>query len=173
MSTITISTQAQLNAALTNSSGGDTLVLAAGSYDVNLSNKTFSSPITITSASSANPARISYTKLTNVSNITFKGLEIGRSLGSSESPDSSYMARITGGSGITFDAVYVHGSLDGEARNDGVGLYSNGTKNMVVTNSRCGALASSKKYCCCWNGPIVSHAGSGVELLLSLLSSIS
>ena len=141
MSTIQISTQAQLDAALSKSTGGDTFVLAAGSYDVNLSNKTFTSPVIITSANSSNQARISYTKLNNVSNITFKGLEIGRSLSSSESPDSSYMARITGGSNITYDSVYVHGSLDDNAKNDGVGIYFSGSKNVTVTNSKFEQLA--------------------------------
>jgi len=134
MSTIAVSNQAQLDAAITKAVGGDVIQLAAGAYNLTVS-KAFTSNVTITSAEANNPARIGYAKLTNASNVTIKSVEIGRSLTSSETVEGAFMARVTGSSNITFDSVHVHGSLDNYPGNDGIGLYFNGSSGIKVVNS--------------------------------------
>lgn len=135
MSSIVISSQSQLTAALSQATGGETFLLAAGSYSVNLSGKTFTSPVTVTSADSSRPARIGFTSLTDVSNMTFKSIDLGRSLSSSESVNAAVMVRVQGGSNITYENVHVHGSMDGNARNDGSGFLVNKVNGFKLINS--------------------------------------
>ena len=135
MSSIQISSQSQLDAALSTASGGETLVLAKGNYNLTLSSKTFNTPVTITSADPSNPAHFSCIKLTSVTGMTFKSLDIGRGLTSSESPEASAMAKVTGGGNITFDSNHIHGSMDGNALNDGIGLMIKSVNGVTVSNN--------------------------------------
>lgn len=134
MTVFTASTQAQLDSALTQLKGGDTLQLGAGAYSFVLSSKAFTSNVTITSLDPANPARLSWLKVTDTSNITFKTLEVGRSLGSAETIDSS-LSKVNGGTNITFDTVHFHGSLDGDPTNDGTGITFGGVNGIKLINS--------------------------------------
>jgi len=102
-----------------------------------LSSKAYASKVTITSQNVSSPARLSFLSLRGVSNVTFKSLDIGRSLKAGENPTSVYMGKVTSGSSnITFDTVHVHGSLDGNPNNDGQGLLIDQSKNVTVTNSQ-------------------------------------
>jgi len=134
MSTISISNQSQLDAALSKTVAGDVLVVAAGDYSLTLSNKNFSTPITIVSANSSSPARFGNVKLTDVSGVTLKGLDIGRSLGSGNA-EATWMATITRGTNITLDGNHFHGSMDGDPRNDGIGLKFSASSNIKVINN--------------------------------------
>src|SRR6185369_2824277 len=135
MSSIQISSQTQLDAALSTATGGETLVLAKGNYSLALSSKTFTTPVTITSADPSNPAHFSCIKLTSVTGMTFKSLDIGRGLTSSESTEAAAMAKVTGGGNITFDSNHIHGSLDGNALNDGIGLMIKSVNGVTVSNN--------------------------------------
>ncbi len=134
MTVFTASTQAQLDSALTQLKSGDTLQLGAGAYSFVLSSKAFTSNVTITSLDPANPARLSWMKVTDTSNLTFKNLEVGRSLGSTETIDSS-LSKVNGGSNITFDTVHFHGSMDGNPTNDGTGITFGGVNGIKLINS--------------------------------------
>jgi hypothetical protein len=116
---------------LANAKGGETFLLATGKYSVKLAYKNFASNVTVTSLDTSNPATIDYMKLSYSSNLTFRSVDIGRAATTAE-----HMVRIMGGSNLTFDQVHVHGSLDGDARNDGNGfVVDTGAKNIRITNS--------------------------------------
>jgi len=134
MTVFTVTSQTQLDSALAILKSGDTVQLGAGAYSFVLSSKPFTSNVTITSLDPANPARLSWLKLTDTSNITFKNLEVGRALGSTETVDAS-LSKINGGSNITFDAVHFHGSMDGNPSNDGTGITFGGVNGIKVINS--------------------------------------
>ena len=134
MTVFTVTSQAQLDSALMQLKSGDTVQLGAGAYSFVLSSKPFTSNVTITSLDPANPARLSWLKLTDTSNITFKNLEVGRSLGSTETIDSS-LSKVNGGSNITFDTVHFHGSMDGNPSNDGTGITFGGVNGIKLINS--------------------------------------
>jgi len=124
-----------LNAALANARGGEVLGLAPGGYAIQLSGRSFASPVVITSANPAKPAKIGWIKLEDVSNLTFTRLEIARAAKPGESVEGAYIGKVGGGSNITFDSVWVHGSLDDDPSNDVTGISIGGTKNARVINS--------------------------------------
>jgi len=134
MTIFTISTQTQLDSTISQLKGGDTVQFAAGTYSLTFNYKAFASEVTITSADPANPAKLSAVRLVNSSNVTFRNLEIGRPLSSTETVETS-LARVVGGGGITFDVVHFHGSLDGNPANDGVGISTAGVDGIKITNS--------------------------------------
>jgi cell division septation protein DedD len=136
MSSIVISSQTQLDAAMSKATGGETFLLAAGSYNLKLYNKSFSSPVTVTSLDSGNPARIGATTLSNVSNLTLKNLELGFSLPAGAQTEGPSMVKATGGGNIVVDGCYIHGSLDNNPSNDGFGVWFNSVDGVTVTNNK-------------------------------------
>ncbi len=135
MATKVINSSEELTAALKKAKGGEHFALSSGTYSLTLSNMSYSAPVTITSANGSNPANITWLKLTNVSNMTFEGLEIGRALAAGQPLDGSSMAKIAGSSNLTFNRVHVRGSLDDNSLNDGTGLIIGSSKNITITNS--------------------------------------
>jgi hypothetical protein len=131
---IHIADQAALNKALLFAKGGETLRLAPGDYAFKLTNKQFAAPLVVTSADPKTKARFSYLGLNDVSNIVFRQVEIGRAMKEGENTENTIMGKVAGGSDISFDQCYVHGSLDGDPRNDGIGLQIRAAKNVSVTN---------------------------------------
>lgn len=124
-----------LLSALSTAKGGETFVLAAGNYgDISFYNKAFGSNVTIKSANDANPAHFDTLSINGSSNITLHGIDIGRALAAGE-PNYTSLGRISDSQNITLDGVKVHGSLDGDASNDGVGLSINYSTGVTVKNS--------------------------------------
>lgn len=135
MSVINVANQAQLAAALSTAVGGETFVLAPGSYgSVSISGRNFSAPITIQSQSSTSMATFSNLDVRNSSNIAFKSVDIGRAMAANEY-DYGKMASVFSSKNVSFDAVKIHGTLDGNPRNDGWGLYVADSANVRVANS--------------------------------------
>jgi len=74
---VEVSNGAELMAAMNNASGGDTIKLQPGDYDVvSLRDYNFDSPVTITSADPDNPAHLENLYIRNSSNITVEKLAI-------------------------------------------------------------------------------------------------
>jgi len=138
-----IADQAALIAALSSAKGGETFLLAPGGYSLTLSSKTFSPPITITSAGSR--AKFGFVKLTDVTGLTMKNLEIGHS-STVAKRESDFMMNLTVRD-FVLEGSYVHGSLDSNPLNDGVGikLWSYGgvkiINNEFAELGRCGTLS--------------------------------
>ena len=125
----------QLNAALAKAKGGEVFGLAPGGYSVILSDRNFTAPVTITSSSATQPAKIGWIRLENVTNFVVTRLQITRVKKPEEKAEGSFIGRIMGGSNITLDAVYIHGSLDNDASNDVTGLTIAGTRDIRIINS--------------------------------------
>jgi hypothetical protein len=123
--------------ALMNAKGGETFTLAPGSYSITLSSKSYAAPVTITSADLSKPAVIGWLKLTNVSQIAFRHVEIARKAANPIVTEAlkETLAKVSGGSNITLDYVHFHGSLDGDATNDVSGIAISGVSNLSITNS--------------------------------------
>ena len=70
MATFNVSTSAQLTAALSQASGGDKILLAAGDYGQLSITGNYDSPLTIASADSGNPASFSTMSINGAENVT-------------------------------------------------------------------------------------------------------
>uniref|UniRef100_UPI0025F8379A right-handed parallel beta-helix repeat-containing protein n=1 Tax=Phenylobacterium sp. TaxID=1871053 RepID=UPI0025F8379A len=139
MAIINVSSTALLTSALKAAVAGDTINLASGAYSgLNIGNLSYGSGITITSADASQPAIITDFTLTNMKGMTFSHVEMA----TLDHPDliaseSSFFAfKVSkGSSDITFDHVNFHGSVDGNAANDVMGLQIRDSSNISVTNS--------------------------------------
>lgn len=125
-----IANEAALASALASARGGETFLLAPGGYSFKLANKSYSAPVTLTSANPANPAVIGFSTLTNVRNMAFVRLAAGRATAN----ENEWFVKIIGGSDFTFDTVHFRGSMDNNSANDGVGLQSS-ADNVTIKNS--------------------------------------
>lgn len=143
MPDIYINDRAQLLAALSTAVGGETFVLAPGNYgDIGLQYRNFSSAVTIRSADLGNLAHVDTFWINQSSNITVRDLDIGRGLRAGE-PEYTQMIFIGSSSGITFDSVRVHGSLDRNPGNDGWGWLVQKSSNFSIVNSNIQEFARS------------------------------
>lgn len=110
--------------------------MAPGDYSgVSIRNVNPSVSITITSQNADDQAHFTTLRIADSSSITIKGVDIGRGLLPGESDDATMMTKVTGSSKIVFDSVHVHGSLDGDPSNDGVGIHVSGSTGVKVLNS--------------------------------------
>jgi hypothetical protein len=133
--TAQIANQGVLMTALSQAKGGEVFGLAPGDYAIELKNRTFASPVTFTSAVQGNPARVKRIDLVEVSNLTLTRLEITRDAKPGEVLEAGFIAKVTGGTNIVFDANYIHGSRDNNPANDVTGLSISGTRNAKVINN--------------------------------------
>jgi hypothetical protein len=77
MATINVANAAQLSAALSSASAGDTILLAAGNYgDVTISNVSFSSAVNIQSADPTNPAVFRSITINGSHELAFDNIEV-------------------------------------------------------------------------------------------------
>lgn len=133
--TLNVTNSTELANAIATAAAGDEIVLAPGSYAaLSISNRTFSSPVTIRSQSSSNPARIAGMSISNSSNVTLRNLHLGRGLASGER-EWTQINGLYNSQSITLDGVMLHGSLDGNPGNDGWCLFASRVSNVRVLNS--------------------------------------
>lgn len=138
MATIYVNNTAALTTALKAATGGDVIKLAPGTYSgLSLGNVSYGSGVTVTSADAENPAIITDFTLVNVQGMTFQNLEMM----ALDHPDyiergiNFYAFKVARSSDVNFDDIYFHGSLDGNAQNDSLGLQIRDSANVSVTNS--------------------------------------
>jgi VCBS repeat-containing protein len=137
MTTVTVSNSAGLIAALGHSQGGDTILLASGTYSsVSITNFHSNGVINIASANAATPAVISQLAINNSSGLKFSGVTLANSTYSNPSSSSaSTPFQVFNSSNITFSGISVHGSLDGNADDDINGMLVQYSKNITIENS--------------------------------------
>lgn len=134
MAVVNIANRAQLLAALQTAVGGETFILAAGNYgDVSISGRNFANTITFQSQNTASMASFTRFDITSSSNITLNSVDIGRTLPAAS--EAERMSSIWGSSNISFNGVKVHGSLDGNPRNDGWGILVSDSANVSIKAS--------------------------------------
>ena len=127
----TVNSAESLQTALRSAQSGDTIQLAQGDYNsVLLLNMRFDQTVTITSQNPQAEAVISGLTLRNVTGLTFKDIEF--------KVDANMVGegvKVYDSANVHFDHVSVHGSMDGDATNDGTGLLLRGSTDVSVTNS--------------------------------------
>ncbi len=128
---IRVSTTAELNAAIKTASGGDTLLLAPGTYELTASSLTFTSAVTITSADAARPATVTSININSSRGLTLRDLEL---FAPPSGGDNAF--RVTNSQDIAFQRLDVHGSLDGDPRNDVSAFLIRTSTNVSVTDSQ-------------------------------------
>lgn len=132
MSITVVNTSAALVAALKIAQAGDTIQLASGVYSaVSLTGLHFASAVTITSQGGAGATRaiIDGLSVRASDGLTFTDLELR--VGGTQ----AYAATITQTDRISFDRVYVHGSLNNDPSDDAGGLMLRDSTHLSVTNS--------------------------------------
>lgn len=139
MTTINVSTTAQLVSVLKTAAGGDVIQLAPGVYS-GMSFKvapTFQTNVTITSADPDHQAVLTDFTLSGAKGLTFTNLEF-KALDHPDliANDGSFVAfKFYNSSNLTFDKISVHGSLDGNSQNDVSGISVRGSNNITIMNS--------------------------------------
>jgi len=134
VATVFVANTEQLVSALSTVSGGDTILLAPGDYGtISVKYKNYSSPVTIASADPSNQATFSALKLYGVSGLNFSSIEVDFVRG--DLGHSAPAISVQKSSHVSFDGMYVHGTLDGDAANDGYGITVTGSSHISVTNS--------------------------------------
>ncbi|PZQ63828.1 MAG: hypothetical protein DI570_07710 [Phenylobacterium zucineum] len=139
VTTINVASTAELVAGLKVAKGGETFLLAPGTYsgiDFKIAPR-FENPVTITSADPINQAIVTDFRMRNAEGFNFTQLEFATIIQPDRvANDGSYWAyNFRDCANMTFDRITVHGSLDGNASNDVSGITLSGSKNVTITNS--------------------------------------
>jgi VCBS repeat-containing protein len=145
MSTFQVNSVAGLSAALQSAHGGDTIQLAPGTYSRPvITNLSYSSSVTITSADPSHQAVISGLMVNNSSGINFNNLQL-TTVGST---DPVYAFRVQDSSNLTFSNIHAGGDPSVVAYNQIAGFYITGSNNVSINNSlfdhmSCGIVANN------------------------------
>lgn len=132
LSAVTVSTKAQLDAAIARARGGEVIQLAKGNYGkVSIKGRNFRSILTIQSAAAATPATFSGLELREVRNLTFKDIEITRARGND--PVWAKMAEIYNATNISFIGGFVHGPANANWQDDMHGIYARNSSNLRIS----------------------------------------
>lgn len=137
--TITVTSAAELKQALSQASGGETILLAAGDYGrLDISTK-YASTVTIKSADANNPAEISEMRLNGASNVAFDGVVFDYTFnGQSQSYKPFQISNSTNIdiTGSVFSGDLPQGvSATADGYGTGMGLHIRGSSQISVTNS--------------------------------------
>jgi Ca2+-binding RTX toxin-like protein len=129
---VTVNSGSTLNSALNSAHGGDTILLAPGTYTgVSLNGLNFASNVTVASANPNAEAVISGLTVKSSSGVIFQNLELY-----ADPNKTQYWAfTVNNSSNIAFNHLNVHGSLDNNPANDAEGLSINNSSNITVSNS--------------------------------------
>ena len=131
MATIIVKDTTGLTTALKSAQAGDTIKLAAGDYSAFSLNgvKFGGAGVTITSLDPAKEASLNGFELRGCEGLNFQALE----LKVAQAQVNPY--QVIESSRIALNNVNVHGSLDGDAQNDGGGILIRLSRDVTVTNS--------------------------------------
>jgi Ca2+-binding RTX toxin-like protein len=125
----TVDTSAALTAALKAAIAGDTILLAPGEYSVSVSSLALPG-VTIASADLLHPAVITALNVSSSSGLTFQDLELRADKAGGDNP-----FKVSGSHDISFTRLDVHGSLDGDPKNDVSAFLVRSSSNISVTDS--------------------------------------
>ena len=114
MTTWTVSTPAELQAALGSATGGDEIVLESGNYgNVTVSGANFATDVTIRSTDESDPAIFSKLTVSSSSGLTFDGIEVATS--ASAAAHTPLVLINSGSHDITIRNSEIHGPADGRS----------------------------------------------------------
>lgn len=132
---ILVHNTSELNYALKNATGGETILLAPGAYDgLLLRDAQFNSTVTIKSVDPNATAVLTNAVLNNVSNLTFDTIRISYNTSADIKPWSKafYANESTD---IKIINSEVTGSVDNNYANDGIGLRFDNAKSITIENT--------------------------------------
>ncbi len=139
--TITVTSAAELNQALSQAQGGETILLAAGDYGtLNLKNALYASNVTIKSADPSAMASFSEVYVNQTSNVTFDTIEFDYTYSSGQRESASKF-RIDNSTNINivnsvFDGDFASGTgTSADGTGFGKGLVVEGSANVTIANS--------------------------------------
>lgn len=135
MATIRVTNQAQLDAAVKAAKGGDTVVLAAGTYkQLWVDNKVSATAITFKSESTTNPAVISYLRALSSDGVVFQNLKVGREVVTGVDQDYTNMSLVQGSKNVSLEGMkfFTTGAND---RYLARGIFFRDSENVSVKNS--------------------------------------
>jgi Ca2+-binding RTX toxin-like protein len=131
MTVTTVSTTAELNAALKAVHAGDTIQLNTGVYTGAVASYlSFTSDVTITSVSPGAPAVLTDLKISNSSGITVRDLEFRVDPAGVDNPFT-----VSRSSDITLARLNIHGSMDGSPQDDRAAMLVRDSTDVTVSNS--------------------------------------
>lgn len=131
LSAVTVSTKAQLDAAIARARGGEVIQVAKGNYGVlTVPARQFSQTVTIQSANAAAPATFTKLQMQKVRNVAFKDLEVTRARGSD--PEWSKLVDISDSANVSFLGGFVHGPANGAWEDDMYGMVVRRSANVRV-----------------------------------------
>ena len=136
MATFTVSTSAQLTAALSQASGGDKILLASGNYgDFSFSGKTFSSNVTIVSQDASKPAVFNEISLTRVENLTIDSVFVDfKPTAATTDNDAGLSVRSSAHITIA-NSVFEGGVSPNDGLMVGRGIYALDSQDITITNN--------------------------------------
>jgi preprotein translocase subunit YajC len=135
MAVYNVASAAELTSVLSKLTGGDTVLLAGGNYgNLSFYQKNYASTVTFAAAPNTGTVHFDGLNVASSSNLTFKGLDLGRGLKPDE-PEYTKLNTVQNSSNVKLINVSIHGSLDGDVTNDGMGLYVTDSKNVEVLNA--------------------------------------
>lgn len=132
--TITVSTAAQLAAALKASTGGETILLDPGNYgDVKLNSFKPASQVVVKSATSTD-AVLQSLSVQFSQNFTFSDLEIARPIAAGASQESNAVY-VQGSTHIDLVNSFIHGSLNNNSWDDAKGIRITDSRDIQLDNN--------------------------------------
>ena len=166
--TITVANAAELNQALASATGGETILLSAGSYGkLSLSGTQFASNVTIKSADANAMADFSEVRVDQASNITFDSVMFDYNFSSGDYHFQSAV-KVSNSTNVTFKDSIFDGdvasgtgtSVDGKGY--GTGLSISGSSNIDITGT---------EFSKWWKGVITTNS-DGIDITGNNIHSI-
>jgi nitrous oxidase accessory protein NosD len=137
MAVYNVTNAAGLQSALSLAIGGDRIVLAPGNYgSVSIQGRHYATPVTLQTSTLADRAHLDGISISNSSNLTISGLDLGRALNEGEVAKSTHLNSVRHSTNIRFTGVQIHGSRDGDPSNDGSGLLVSDTSGFRIDGSK-------------------------------------
>ncbi|RAH98792.1 hypothetical protein DLJ53_24465 [Acuticoccus sediminis] len=135
MVTKTVSSSSELQAALNTASGGDTILLAPGTYGtLEITDKHYSSNITITSQDASNPAQFTRIDIAGSENITFDSVKVSYPSNPTFNSPVGLVSITEGSKNITVQNSELHGPVD-QNFDGGRGVSVTDSSNVTVKNN--------------------------------------
>ncbi len=155
--TITVTSAAELNQALSQATGGETILLAAGDYGtLNLKGVSYASDVTIKSADPNTPATISEMTLDGVSNLTIENVVFDYTFNGESTSYKPF--EVHNSSNITIKGSVFSGDL-AQGISDAADGY--GTGRALAVRDSSGIVIADNEFYDWWKGPSVG-ASDGI-----------
>jgi len=133
--TISVNSTTDLNRAIKNAVAGDTILVAPGNYGSVLVNSINRGPVVVKSANLYAEAVFDNLLVSRSSNFTFASIEVSHALNAGET-EAYRMVRVQLSNDISFVDMYVHGTLNNNPNDDGIGFSSSSSSRIAMLDSR-------------------------------------